>query len=81
MIVLGGHFGTAPDAFFKKLERDLTPRVTVPQHRAQLSVVRTSYLDEAGAVGAACAGLEQFIYGDPLLAHGRSRQGRESRGG
>ena len=81
MIVLGGHFGTAPDMFFKKLEQDLTPRVTVPQHRARLSVVRTSYLDEAGAVGAACAGLEQFIFGDPLLAQGRSRQNRENRGG
>nr|WP_321981256.1 ROK family protein [uncultured Cohaesibacter sp.] len=81
MIVLGGHFGAAPDTFFEKLEQDLIPRVTVPQHRAQLSVVRTSYLDEAGAVGAACAGLEQFIFGDPLQAQGRSRQSREIRGG
>ncbi|WP_319529661.1 ROK family transcriptional regulator [uncultured Cohaesibacter sp.] len=73
MIVLGGHLGAAPEAFYARLEEDLAKRILVPQQRNQLHVVRTSYLSDAGAIGAACAGLEQFIFGNPQFSQNRSR--------
>ena len=78
MIVLGGHLGVAPASFYARLEEDLAKRILVPQQRSQLHVMRTSYLSDAGAIGAACAGLEQFIFGNPQFSPNR---GRTYRGG
>ncbi len=73
MIVLGGHLGVAPASFYERLEKDLAKRILVPQQRNQLHVMRTSYLSDAGAIGAACAGLEQFIFGNPQFSSSRGR--------
>lgn len=63
LIVLGGHLGEAPDALFDDLRRDLPGRV-MPQQRQNLRIERTSLGPDDGAMGAACVGLEKFIYAD-----------------
>ncbi|MFV0333190.1 MAG: ROK family protein [Tropicimonas sp.] len=74
IVVLGGHLGAAPDALFDALRRDIPPRI-MPQYRARLSLERTSFTTMASAMGAACAGLESFVYRDPFA----SPQGRRRR--
>ncbi len=73
MIVMGGHLGSAPDDFYTRLEEDLGKQILVPQQQRQLHVVRTSFLKDARAIGAACAGLEQFVFGDPQTSSKRMR--------
>ncbi|MFV0493354.1 MAG: ROK family protein [Pseudorhodobacter sp.] len=74
IVVLGGYFGSAPDAFFEDLRRDL-PRRLMPQQGATLGIMRTSYREQAGAMGAACAGLERFVFSDPFSTRHRRRPG------
>lgn len=63
LIVLGGHLGAAPPALFDTLRRDLPGRI-MPQQRECLRIERTSLGADAGAKGAACVGLETFVYAD-----------------
>jgi predicted NBD/HSP70 family sugar kinase len=61
LIIFGGHLKRAPDAFFDALGRDLPLRL-MPQQRVRLRIGRVSLGGDAGALGAACVGLETFIY-------------------
>jgi Transcriptional regulator/sugar kinase len=63
LVILGGHLGEAPERLFSDLRRDLPPRV-MPQQRAKLRVERTSLGPDASAKGAACVGLEKFVYAE-----------------
>lgn len=74
IVVLGGYFGSAPEALFEDLRRDLPARL-MPQRSAELGILRTSYLELAGAMGAACAGLERFVFSDPFSTRHRRRSG------
>jgi predicted NBD/HSP70 family sugar kinase len=61
LVVLGGHLRRAPDAFLDHLRREL-PRRLMPQQRERLRIERVSLGSGDGALGAACVGLEKFVY-------------------
>ncbi|WIJ27014.1 ROK family protein [Devosia sp. RR2S18] len=60
LILLSGHLGEAPPALLDDLRRDLPSRV-MPQLRP-MKIERAVLQPDAGALGAACVGLEQFVY-------------------
>lgn len=61
LIVLGGHFAEAPEAFYERLRCDLPPRV-LPHMRNVLRIERGGFGDNAGAVGAAAVALDHLFY-------------------
>lgn len=60
LILLSGHLGEAPAALLDDLRRDLPTRV-MPQLRG-IKIERAVLQPDAGALGAACVGLEHFVY-------------------
>jgi len=60
LILLGGHLGEAPEALLDDLNRDL-PKRLMPQFR-DVKVARATLQPDAGALGAACVGLEKFVF-------------------
>ncbi|QGA58802.1 ROK family transcriptional regulator [Brucella sp. 6810] len=61
LIVLGGHFAEAPEAFYARLRCDLPPRV-LPHMRDVLRIERGGFGNNAGAVGAAAVALDHLFY-------------------
>lgn len=60
LILLGGHLGEAPDAFVASLRADL-PRRLMPQFQ-DVELAKATLQPDAGALGAACVGLEKFVF-------------------
>lgn len=60
LVLLGGHLGEAPDRFVSQLRIDLLERL-MPQFK-RLRIERAQLQPDAGALGAACVGLEKFIF-------------------
>jgi predicted NBD/HSP70 family sugar kinase len=60
LVVLGGHLGEAPERLLDDLRRDLPPRLM--RQLKGLKVEKVSLRPDAGAKGAACVGLERFVY-------------------
>ncbi|GGA62145.1 ROK family transcriptional regulator [Pelagibacterium lentulum] len=60
LILLGGHLGEAPAALLDALNADL-PKRLMPQFRG-VRVARATLQPDAGALGAACVGLEKFVF-------------------
>jgi len=60
LILLSGHLGEAPPRLLDSLRTDLPPRV-MPQFRG-IRIERAVLQPDAGALGAACIGLEHFVY-------------------
>ncbi|MBE0533924.1 MAG: ROK family protein [Rhodospirillales bacterium] len=60
LVVLGGHLGEAPQRLLDDLRRDLPPRLM--RQLKGLKVDKVSLRPDAGAKGAACVGLERFVY-------------------
>ncbi|WP_277378494.1 ROK family transcriptional regulator [Brucella melitensis] len=61
LIVLGGHFAEAPEAFYARLRCDLPPRV-LPHMRDVLRIERGGFGNNADAVGAAAVALDHLFY-------------------
>src|SRR5690606_31558804 len=60
LLLFSGHLGEAPSALLEQLRVDL-PRLVMPQFQ-DIKIERAVLQPEAGALGAACIGLEQFVY-------------------
>lgn len=60
LILLSGHLGEAPAALLEQLRHDLPAKV-MPQFQG-VKIERAVLQPDAGALGAACIGLEQFVY-------------------
>jgi predicted NBD/HSP70 family sugar kinase len=60
LVLLSGHLGEAPAALLDSLRRDI-PEAVMPQFRG-VKIERAVLQPDAGALGAACIGLERFFY-------------------
>lgn len=60
LLLLSGHLGEAPAALLEQLRYDLPTRV-MPQFQG-VRIEPAVLQPDAGALGAACIGLEQFVY-------------------
>lgn len=60
LILLSGHLGEAPQALLDDMRRDLPARVIPPFRNVKIE--RAVLQPDAGALGAACIGLERFVY-------------------
>lgn len=60
VLLLSGHLGEAPTQLLEQLRRDL-PTHVMPQFQG-IRIEHAVLQPDAGALGAACIGLEQFVY-------------------